>query len=163
MDLRSEAGSVASGGSGSSGSGSGSSAGSARTRLGGVGAATDQRDRDVDEVVVHARVVCDSCGQRVRGTWMACCASRLFPFPHPSPPAHSLLSPHDTPHTAGHCQGSFDLCTPCLLAGASARQAHNPAHIFVAFKRAVDFDLHDRLTRSMTRRPRGLLEVDLYA
>lgn len=71
--------------------------------------------------------------------------------------------PHDTPHTAGHCQGSFDLCTPCLLAGASARQAHNPAHIFVAFKRAVDFDLHDRLTRSMTRRPRGLLEVDLYA
>ncbi|GAA5902006.1 hypothetical protein JCM8208_006661 [Rhodotorula glutinis] len=136
LDLQSESSvtSVDSGGSGSSG-------GSARTEFGssgtggGAGAAGQGTATAVGDVINHGRVMCDACGRRVMRIWMACC----------------------------HCPTSFDLCTPCLLDGASAKQAHNPAHVWVALKRPVDFALHERLTKHQSRRPRGLLEVDLYA
>ncbi|GAA5855987.1 hypothetical protein JCM9279_001399 [Rhodotorula babjevae] len=139
MDLQSESSvtSVDSGGSGSSG-------GSTRTRLGVAGAgaggswaelAGGRAGAAAGEVIDHGRVMCDACGRRVRGIWMACC----------------------------HCQSSYDLCAPCLLEGRAAQQAHNPAHVFVALKRTVNWELHERLTRSQSRRPRALLEVDLYA
>jgi len=90
--------------------------------------------------------------------------SRSLPVAHGATAAAHLADPiAPSLAPAGHCQASYDLCTPCLLDGRSAEQAHNPAHVFVALKRAVDWKLHERLTRSQSRRPRGLLEVDLYA
>ncbi|GJN90133.1 hypothetical protein Rhopal_003132-T1 [Rhodotorula paludigena] len=88
-----------------------------------------------DEEIVHDRVVCDACDRYIRGPWLRCC----------------------------HCPQSFDLCEPCLLSGASLHAGHNPSHVFVKLRRKVDLPQLSRLTRLETRRPRGLLEVDLYA
>ncbi|BGP41167.1 hypothetical protein JCM10449v2_005138 [Rhodotorula kratochvilovae] len=119
-----------------SGDGSAGSGGSARTRTCGDGSGrTYERAVGGEGVIVHERVMCDACSRQIEGTWMRC----------------------------SHCPTSFDLCAPCLLSGASAQQAHNPAHVFVALKAHVNVNMLSRITRLETRRPRGLLEVDLYA
>lgn len=65
---------------------------------------------------------------------------------------------------AGHCPVSFDLCRPCLVErDASTLARHNPSHVFLGLKEPVDLDLLKQVTRFSSRRPRGLIEWDLYS
>ncbi|GAA5820580.1 hypothetical protein JCM3770_007165 [Rhodotorula araucariae] len=109
--------------------------GSVRTRTCSDGSVRRYLHVERSGTVVHERVVCDACSTEIVGTWMRC----------------------------SHCPTSFDLCAPCLLSGASAQQGHNPSHVFVALKTRVNVYMLSQITRLETRRPRGLLEVDLYA
>uniref|UniRef100_A0A0K3C4G3 BY PROTMAP: gi/472583630/gb/EMS21263.1/ zinc finger, ZZ-type protein [Rhodosporidium toruloides NP11] n=1 Tax=Rhodotorula toruloides TaxID=5286 RepID=A0A0K3C4G3_RHOTO len=96
---------------------------------------SDSQEDRKDEEVVHRTVICDACGVRIKGAWMRCC----------------------------HCPTSYDLCRPCLLSSAPIAAGHNPSHVFAALKRPVDLDLLKSVTRITSRRPRGLVEWDLYA
>ncbi|GAA6036738.1 hypothetical protein JCM8097_003453 [Rhodosporidiobolus ruineniae] len=87
-----------------------------------------------EEEVVHPNVICDGCSQPIRGAWMRCC----------------------------HCPHSYDLCTPCLALNAYSSTPHPAHHVFLKLKRAVDLPLLREITRLRTRRPRGLIEFDLY-
>lgn len=85
-------------------------------------------------------------------------------FPPPAPPHGSTLI-LSSPST-GHCPASFDLCRPCLVdRNASELARHNPSHVFLELKdsQSVDLALLKEVTRYTSRRPRGLLEWDLYA
>ncbi|BGP56356.1 hypothetical protein JCM8202v2_003974 [Rhodotorula sphaerocarpa] len=84
------------------------------------------------------QIVCDACGNFITAEWMMCC----------------------------HCPASFDLCRPCLVdRNASELARHNPSHVFLELKdsQSVDLALLKEVTRYTSRRPRGLLEWDLYA
>ncbi|BGP33276.1 hypothetical protein JCM10296v2_005070 [Rhodotorula toruloides] len=59
------------------------------------------------------------------------------------------------------------ICDACgvRIKGAWMRcsAGHNPSHVFAALKRPVDLELLKSVTRITSRRPRGLVEWDLYA
>ncbi|GAA5987315.1 hypothetical protein JCM10908_001905 [Rhodotorula pacifica] len=94
------------------------------------------RPEDRVEGGKHPTVVCDACGQKITDSWMLCC----------------------------HCPVSFDLCRPCLVErDASTLARHNPSHVFLELKDSVDLDLLKQVTRFSSRRPRGLIEWDLYS
>lgn len=83
----------------------------------------------------------------------------------PSSSSSSYLASFTHPRQweTGHCPTSYDLCRPCLVSGASEAAGHNPSHVFAALKQNVDLQLLKDVTRITTRRPRGLIEWDLYA
>ncbi|GAA5867026.1 hypothetical protein JCM3774_003759 [Rhodotorula dairenensis] len=104
-------------------------------RKNGTVARQDQLDRPTKEGK-HQLTVCDACGQKILDAWMMCC----------------------------HCPVSFDLCRPCLVErDASTLARHNPSHVFLCLKEPVDLDLLKQVTRFSSRRPRGLIEWDLYS
>lgn len=103
-------------------------------------------------------IVCDACGQRITDAWMLCCKlARAGPVP-----IRRLTSA--PPSLTGHCPVSFDLCRPCLVErDASTLARHNPSHVFLGLKEPVDLELLKQVTRFSSRRPRGLIEWDLYS
>ncbi|GAA5960636.1 hypothetical protein JCM8115_001776 [Rhodotorula mucilaginosa] len=109
--------------------------GQAEGQKNGVVASRDQAGRTT-QGAKHAMIVCDACGQKITDAWMLCC----------------------------HCPVSFDLCRPCLVErDASTLARHNPSHVFLGLKEPVDLELLKLVTRFSSRRPRGLLEWDLYS